>query len=125
MVKVRIPSSATPGAIVDYASSSKTGTVVALFAVIVVLDLVRRGWPGTPGAFTAQRALSLFGIAFAFVLFANFAPALATALLWGIVLLMALNTAPAIAEWFRKINAGLGMPPVAPPIAHGPLPTAT
>jgi hypothetical protein len=120
-IKIRIPRAATPGAVVDYASSSKAGTVVALMFIIGGLDLLRRGWPGTPGAFTAQRGLAYFGAALAFVLLANFAPTLAEMLLWGIVVLQALNLAPQITAWIKKINAGLASPSFA--IPHGPLPT--
>lgn len=109
-IKIRLPGAATPGAAVDYARSSKVGAVVVLMGIIIGLDLLRRGWPATPGAFTQQRALSYFGAAFAFVVLANFAPSLAEMLLWGVVVLMGLNLAPQISAWIRKINAGLAEP---------------
>jgi len=121
-IGIALPRRPTPGAFTDYAASNKVGAIVVLMAIVAGLDLLRRGWPGTPGALTVQRSLSYFGAALAFVLLANFAPSLAEALLWGIVVLEALNLAPQIAGWLKKINAGLATSSFKVPHAALPMP---
>lgn len=108
VIGVKIPNAraATPGGFVSYAGDSKVGAVVVLMAIIVGLDLLRHGSLDI----TRQRFVAYLGAAFIFVVLANFAPDLAVALLWGIVILQALNLAPQIKTWIDGLTAQLGSP---------------
>lgn len=94
-----------PGRQVQYARSHRTGSVLFLFALLVAVDAMRRGFPKTPGAITLQRSLGYAGAAIGFMVLASFAPGFATTFVGGVLVISALRAAPQLAAFGDSVAA--------------------
>lgn len=88
---------------VQYARAHRTSSVLFLFALLVAVDAMRRGFPQTPGAVTLERSLGYAGAAIGFMILASVAPAFATTLVGGVLILSLLRAAPQLAGFGESV----------------------